>query len=304
VNDHSPLRSAWTESLARGEKPDADALRRHLRAVHRDHAGFTEACARACRDASGRSSYEWLAETVRDAEAEHVLDLACGSGPLLDILHATHAGLRLTGIDMCPEELALARRRLPEGAAKLLTRDAQDMAALPDGSVDVVLCHWALTLMDPVSPVLDEVRRVLAPSGRFAALVDGPMDAAPGYEAVHDLIYRHVQAELPGYGEVDLGDPRVRDTESLVDLVRAAFPEADVAVETNVVTMQGTVEEVAEAAAGFFYAAFVLSPPRRARMLRELASLLVTGTPADQPSPPLQRQGRFAMPVNLLRVAL
>lgn len=293
MNDHSPLRSAWIDSLERGENPDAAALRDHLRAVHRDHAGFTETCARACRDAAGRTSYEWLAEVVPAGAGAHVLDLACGSGPLLDILQAHGSGLRLTGVDMCPEELDLARMRLPQDAATLMIAEAQDMAALPDGSVDVVLCHWALTLMDPVTPVLDEVRRVLAPEGRFAALVDGPMEAAPGYEDVHDLIYGHGQAELPGYGEVDLGDPRVRGADSLSDLVRSAFPDATVTVETGVVTMEGPAMEVAEAAAGFFYAAFILSPARRVRMLAELAALLAGAGGA---------QGRFAMPINRLLV--
>lgn len=298
MNDHSPLRSAWIDSLERGQNPDAAALRDHLRAVHRDHAGFTETCARACRDAAGRTSYDWLAEVVPAEAGGHVLDLACGSGPLLGILHARGAGLRLTGVDMCPEELTLARDRLPHGGATLLQAEAQDMAALPDGSVDAVLCHWALTLMDPVTPVLHEVRRVLAPTGRFAALVDGPMEAAPGYAGVHDLIYGHVQAELPGYGEVDLGDPRVRGTDSLSDLVRAAFPEARVTVETGVVTMDGPAAEVAEAAAGFFYAAFILSPARRVRMLAELAILLaVPGSAGDG-----SLQGRFAMPINRLVV--
>ena len=294
MNDHSPLRSAWIDSLERGDTPDAAALRDHLRAVHRDNAGFTETCARACRDAEGRTSYEWLAEIVPVDTGTHVLDLACGSGPLLDILRARDAGLRLTGVDMCPEELALARDRLPRGAAKLMLAEAQDMAGLPDASVDAVLCHWALTLMDPVTPVLHEVRRVLAPGGRFAALVDGPMEAAPGYAAVHDQIYDHVQAELPGYGEVDLGDPRVRGTDSLTNLVRAAFPEATVTVETGIVTMEGPATEVAEAAAGFFYAAFILSPARRVQMLAELAAQLCVPGPGEQ--------GRFAMPINRLVV--
>jgi SAM-dependent methyltransferase len=298
LNDHGPLRSAWTESLERGQRPDGEALRAHLRAVHRDHAGFTETCALACRDAAGRTSYEWLAEMVPEGVSARVLDLACGSGPLLKILHDREAGLRLTGVDMCPEELALARAGLPEGAARFLQAYAQDMDAIGDGSMDAVLCHWALTLMDPVTPVLEEVRRVLAPGGRFAALVDGPMEAAPGYAGVHDLIYGHVQAELPGYGAIDLGDPRVRGTDSLSDLVRAAFPEATVTFETGVVTVDGFADEVAEAAAGFFYAAFILSPGRRARMLSELAALLavpdaVAGDAA---------QGRFAMPINRLAV--
>lgn len=298
MNDHGHLRSAWTESLARGQRPDAAALRAHLRAVHRDHAGFTETCARACRDAVGRTSYDWLAEAVPATGGARVLDLACGSGPLLDILHHRNSGLRLTGLDMCPEELALARARLPAGAAELLQAEAQDMARIADGSLDAVLCHWALTLMDPVTPVLDEVRRVLAPGGRFAALVDGPMEAAPGYAAVHDLIYGYVQAELPGYGEVDLGDPRIRGTDSLSDLVRVAFPTATVTVETGVVTMEGDATEVAEAAAGFFYAAFILPPAARMTMLAELSGLLST----SQQGTSAVSQGSFAMPINRLLV--
>jgi SAM-dependent methyltransferase len=266
--------------------------------VHRDHAGFTETCARACRDAAGRTSYDWLAEAVPTSGTARVLDLACGSGPLLEILHQRNAGLRLTGLDMCPEELALARARLPAAAAELMQAEAQDMAGIAEGTQDAVLCHWALTLMDPVTPVLHEVRRVLAPGGCFAALVDGPMEAAPGYLGVHDLIYGYVQAELPGYGTVDLGDPRIRGADSLSDLVRAAFPGATVTVETGVVTLEGTSWDVAEAAAGFFYAAFVLPPAARRAMLAELSDLLSVPGPGTGDPP----QARFTMPINRLVV--
>jgi ubiquinone/menaquinone biosynthesis C-methylase UbiE len=296
MTERGPIRSAWTDSLALGRQPDAAALRAHLRAVHSANAGFTEQCASACRDAAGRNSYEWLAETVDARRHASVLDLACGSGPLLQILHARHPDMALTGVDMSGDELALARRRLPPGAARLIESEAQAMTALPDGSVDVVLCHWALTLMDPVAPVLNEVRRVLAPCGRFAALVDGPMDAAPGYRAAHDLIYSHVQAEVPGYGQTDLGDARVRGAAPLVDLVRAAFPSADVHVDTGVVAMAGPRAAVAEAAAGFFYAAFVLPSTRRARMLAELGAALPPGDDAGACC--------FSMPVNRLVAAL
>jgi SAM-dependent methyltransferase len=293
----APLRTDWTDTLARGAAPAPDALRAHLRRIHHDHAGFTESCAMRCRDAEGRTSYAWLAEAVDPERHGVVLDLACGSGPLLQLCHATLPGaLRLVGVDMSPDELALARARLPEGRARLIEAQAQRLDALADGAVDVALCHWALTLMDPVAPVLEEVARVLAPGGRFAALVDGPMEAAPGYADVHDLIYGHVQAALPGYGTVDLGDPRVRGTADLVALARAAFPGASVRVETGVVTMSAPAETLAEEAAGFFYAAFVLAPEARARMLADLAALLAGMAPDGPP--------RFAMPVNRLVVDL
>ena len=294
---HAPLRTDWTESIARGAAPDPAALRAHLRAVHRDHAGFTEHCATRCHDAQGRTSYAWLAEAVDRDRHTVLLDVACGSGPLLQLCHEMATPrMRLIGIDISPEELALARARLPEGRVELVEAQAQRLGFLADGSVDVALCHWALTLMDPVAPVLAEIRRVLAPGGRFAALVDGPMDAAPGYAQVHDLIYDHVQAELPAYGDVDLGDPRVRAANSLVTLVEGTFEDATVRVETGVVTMSGPAETLAQEAAGFFYAAFVLSPAARGQMLAELAAMLADRAPGSTPT--------FAMPINRLVVDL
>ena len=298
MNDQSGLNSTWTDSLALNQHPDATALLAHLRTVHQRNTGFTETCASTCRDGTGRNSYEWLAEVVPDIDGTRVLDLACGSGPLLKILYDRHTKLQLKGVDMSPEELALAKARLPDSAVDLIELNAQDLTAIRDESIDVVLCHWALTLMNPIAPVLNEVRRVLSSGGRFAALVDGPMNSAPGYADVHDLIYGYVQTELPSYGEIDLGDPRIRGTDSLSHLVRAVFPEAKVTVESSVVSMEGPVTEMAETAAGFFYAAFILPPEIRRTMLSELSNLLaVSKTSGD-----VERKGRFSMPINRLLV--
>ena len=298
INNQKGLNSIWTDSLARNLHPDGNALVDHLRTVHQEHAGFTEACASSCRDEAGRNSYEWLAELVPDNEGSRVLDLACGSGPLLKILFDRNKNLNLKGIDMCPEELALAKTRLINSGVNLIESKAQNLTAINDNSIDIVLCHWALTLMDPIAPVLDEVRRVLTSEGRFAALVDGPMNAAPGYTEVHDLIYSYVQEEIPSYGEIDLGDPRIRGSESLSNLVHKAFPEANVTIETNVVSMEGPVTQVAEIAAGFFYAAFVLKPEKRKLMITSLSNILAI----SKESTDAERQGRFSMPISRLLV--
>ena len=298
INNQKGLNSIWTDSLARNLHPDGNALVDHLRTVHQEHTGFTEACASSCRDEAGRNSYEWLAELVPDNEDLRVLDLACGSGPLLKILFDRNKNLNLKGIDMCPEELTLAKTRLINSGVNLVESKAQNLTAINDNSIDIVLCHWALTLMDPIAPVLDEVRRVLTSEGRFAALVDGPMNAAPGYTAVHNLIYSYVQEEIPSYGEIDLGDPRIRGSESLSNLVHKAFPEANVTIETNVVSMEGPVTQVAEIAAGFFYAAFVLKPEKRKLMITSLSNILTI----SKESTDAERQGRFSMPISRLLV--
>ena len=298
LNNQKGLNSIWIDSLARNIRPDSSALVDHLKTVHQENAGFTELCASSCRDEIGRNSYEWLAELVPNNESLSVLDLACGSGPLLKILFDRNKNLNLKGIDMCPEELALANTRLINSGVNLIESRAQNLIAINDKSIDIVLCHWALTLMDPIAPVLDEVRRVLTPKGRFVALVDGPMSAAPGYKEVHDLIYSYVQKEIPSYGKIDLGDPRVRGSESLSNLIKKAFPESNVTIETNVVSLEGPVIKVAEIAAGFFYAAFVLKSEKRKSMIKSLSRILTT----SKDSTGTEKQGRFSMPISRLVV--
>tara|TARA_A100001015_G_scaffold57488_1_gene63263 strand:- start:122 stop:1036 length:915 start_codon:yes stop_codon:yes gene_type:complete len=300
LKSQSGLNSTWTNSLVHNLRPDSNALVDHLMTVHQKHTGFTEECASSCKDETGRNSYEWLAELVPVNESLSVLDLACGSGLLLKILSDRNKNLNLRGLDMCPEELELAGSRLKNSEVDLIKSKAQNLTAINDNSIDIVLCHWALTLMDPIAPVLNEVRRVLTSRGRFAALVDGPMNAAPGYADVHNLIYSYAQEEIPSYGEIDLGDSRIRGRESLSNLVHKTFPEANITIETNVVTIEGSVNQVSEIAAGFFYAAFVLKPEKRKLMISSLSKMLTV----SKDSTDAERQGRFSMPISRLLVEL
>lgn len=122
------------------------------------------------RDAQGCSSYDLLvAEASGLSRDAHLLDLACGDGPLLALL-ATRGFEHLAGVDRSPEEIAAAERRLGPHV-QLHCQDAARLP-LPDGSMDGVLCHLALMLMDPVEPVLVEVARVLVPGGLFLAVIN------------------------------------------------------------------------------------------------------------------------------------
>ena len=296
INNQSGLKSTWTDSLANNIKPAGKALLAHLRTIHQTNAGFTEKCASSCRDKTGRNSYEWLAEIVPDIDGIRVLDLACGSGPLLKILYDRNKNLRLKGVDISPKELELAKARLPDDAVELFELKAQDLKTINDNSIDVVLCHWALTLMNPITPVLNEIRRVVSSGGSFAAVVNGPTDAAPGYSDVYNLIYEYVQAKLPKYGEIDLGDPRIRSTDSLKHLLSETFPDAKIDIETSVVSREGPVAKVAATTAGFFYASFILPPDTLEKMLSKLSSLLMISKQGRD----LEKQGRFSMPINRL----
>lgn len=284
--------TAWASTVRRGEKPTQIDLREHLLAVHSLNAGFTESCAMRCRNADGLNTYSWLADVIDPAVHRSVLDLACGSGPLIALCHERHGGkIALAGVDMSADELRLLRDRLPEGAASLHHGMAQDLDAFATASVDVVLCHWALTLMDPVEPVLTEIDRILAKGGVFAAVVDGDMNGDDLYRAVHDIIHAWVTREFPRYDEFGIGDVRIRQRSMLAPMVERAFADADVSVDEGVFALEAPSQVLAREASGFFYSSFVLSPPAHAAMLAELETLFA-GKGAS----------RFSMPVNRLVV--
>ncbi|MEM7675051.1 MAG: class I SAM-dependent methyltransferase, partial [Myxococcota bacterium] len=272
-NTEETIESEWTRRLRDGSRPVDDDLVAHLQAVHRAHPGFTESCAWRCRNHRGLNSYEWLAGLAASPTPTRVLDLACGSGVLTELLlRQASSGSEIVGVDMSPDELALARARVPraEQSVEVWFEEAmaQAMPFLPDDSVDVVLCHWALTLVSPLEPVLREVARLLKPGGVFGAIVDGDSAAAPGYEELSDTIYGWARRACPGYGTVDLGDPRVRSATALEPLMHRFFINAKVTVESDVMRLVGAPAELAEAAIGFFYASYVVAQSDQPDMYR------------------------------------
>lgn len=107
--------------------------------------------------------YEGIARDVAAVArpGARVLDIGCGPGHVA--AHLVRRGLDVTGIDLDPDMIEQARRRL--GATATLA--VADVAALPfeDASFDVVMStlsmhHWADT-----EAGLAEVARVLRPDG-------------------------------------------------------------------------------------------------------------------------------------------
>jgi SAM-dependent methyltransferase len=191
-------------------------------------------------------------------------------------------------------ELAFARDRLARTDIKLHQSRAQELDFIADASVDVILCHWALTLMDPVVPVLETAKRVLNESGIFAAIIDGNVANAPGYLEIHDIIYQQVQRKYPNYGVIELGDTRVRTADGLKKLVAKVFVDSSISIKPVLLSLNAAPEILAREAAGFFYASFVLSVPEHRNMIHELENYFSTNMKNGE--------SRFFMPVNLLVV--
>jgi SAM-dependent methyltransferase len=155
----------------------------------------------------GRSSYEHLIDPVADV-AGTVLDLGCGDGYLIERLAARRAAARVAGdaigLDLSTGELAAARARLGAGA-KLVHARAQAMP-LAAGSVAAAVSHLAFTLMPEPHAIAAELARVIAPGGRFAAIVGGgPPAEREAFGAFLDLVRDTRARDVPVLGD-DLTD--------------------------------------------------------------------------------------------------
>lgn len=117
-----------------------------------------------------RRTHDALAAYARVQPGERVLDVGCGTGAFLQRLAARHPEQPLTGLDLSPGMLAVARRRLAGYPHVELVEASAQALPFPDGRFDVVVSASVLHYWrDPVGG-LAEAARVLRPGGRIALL--------------------------------------------------------------------------------------------------------------------------------------
>jgi len=107
---------------------------------------------------------EWLAERARG----RVLEVAIGTGR--NLAHYP-AAVTLTGVELSPEMLAIARRRAADLGREVDLHEG-DAEHLPfaDATYDTVVCALSLcTIPDPAAAIA-EMRRVLVPGGLLLLL--------------------------------------------------------------------------------------------------------------------------------------
>ena len=119
-------------------------------------------------------------------ERPTVLDVACGTGRIARRL-AVDAGT-VVGIDVSAGMLERARRYAARDGIEnvAFARMSADQLWFDADAFDRVACCWALHIFPDADAVLNEIRRVLRPGGRFVgtALVEEYVLAFPPVRAV------------------------------------------------------------------------------------------------------------------------
>lgn len=129
------------------------------------------------------------AVALANARSGRLLEVGVGTGLTLP-QYAAH--LTVTGIDLSPDMLAVARQRAEAGTAAtvdgLHEMDAADLG-FPDASFDTTVVMYTITVVPDPARVMAEIERVTRPGGEVI-VVSHFASAVPWRRAVENVVAR------------------------------------------------------------------------------------------------------------------
>ncbi len=156
---------------------------------------------------------------------DHVLDIAAGTGDQsIFAARIVGPGGSILATDISAEMLNIAARVVQQEGLTNITTLVQDAEQLDlqDNALDAVICRLALMLIPHLKLALREIRRVLKPGGKLAALVWSAPENNPLFSlplAILSKYARGASSHLPN--PFALSDPTVFERE----LTEAGFYE-------------------------------------------------------------------------------
>ncbi len=209
----------YRHNVERGIRPSDAEWQDLLADWHNQDPGMTLKVLTRYPTSEGISSYAGLVKAAGHIEGTQCVDLACGDGSLLLAL-LPHLGPHghVAAIDMSTAELERARTLVVDPRVSFYEATAQTIP-LPNARIDLVFCHLALMLMAPISPVLDEIARVLKPGGRLCAVTIAPMEHEEPTKSIFSWMRSQVFQKMRHADLLNMGDSRFASE----DGIRALF---------------------------------------------------------------------------------
>lgn len=107
-----------------------------------------------------------------NVNGKYILDAACGPGKYAEILLAN--GALVTGFDISPRMVALAKERNINKGTFFVQDLSEPFATIADGKYDIVLCALALHYVEDWNNTIREFYRVLKPAGQLVISIEHP----------------------------------------------------------------------------------------------------------------------------------
>jgi SAM-dependent methyltransferase len=160
-----------------------------------------------------------LLDRAQPCEAEAILDIACGTGIVARLAARRLRRGHITGLDLNPGMLAVARNTPAEGAAiSWMEGSALDLPFRSE-TIDVVVCQLGLQFFPDQGKALGEMCRVLKPKGRAALSVYSGIERTPGANA---FVLALEEVIGPGASRIKRGEHSFTEPAQLEALLRGA----------------------------------------------------------------------------------
>jgi SAM-dependent methyltransferase len=184
-----------------------------------------------------------------------IADAGCGGGgTALEILRRAPAGSVVHGFDLSPQLIDAARSRTPSGNQSIAFAVADMSAAAPPEELyDRVVSRFGVMFFDDPPAAFSNLARWLAPKGRIAFAVWGPLKENPWMTTIRQSVAEVVDLPAP---EPEAPGPfrYAEEGKLLAVLSEAGFGELDVSDWHGVLPIGGGLP--APEAASFALAAF------------------------------------------------
>lgn len=211
---------------------------------------------------------------------EAVLDVACGPGSVTRIAAtAVGRGGRVTGVDLSPAMLAIARAKPIIAAAAPIEYHQAPADRLPvvDADFDVAVCQQGLQFFSNQAAALAEMRRALRSGGRLGISVWAEIEQSPPFAALEGAIREVAGDEVADcYRNGPWGMP---DSDQLRELLEeSGFDDVRVTQQTLPLSFESAAQLGSTLAASPVAVDLdALSPQRREQLTQALERRLAVG---------------------------
>lgn len=129
-----------------------------------------------------------LKRVIAGRPEARLLDVACGTGQFLRQVKTNYPRLQVTGVDLSPHYLDVARLTLQAWSRVALVQATAEVMPFAEAQFDAVTCIYLFHELPPRvrRAVVDEVRRVLKPGGMLIFVDSLQTGDVPDYDAMLD----------------------------------------------------------------------------------------------------------------------
>jgi ubiquinone/menaquinone biosynthesis C-methylase UbiE len=104
---------------------------------------------------------------IGDLKGKNLLEVGCGNGLNCHYIDLRHETRNIVGIDLNKANLDLARTQRENSTVSFMHDNAQELATIPDHSMDVVICIESAFHYPDKNAFFKQIKRVLSSEGVF-----------------------------------------------------------------------------------------------------------------------------------------